>query len=401
MDPVKKSILYIGGFELPDKNAAAHRVIANGKMFAELNYEVFYLGTQKTDKSLKVEDTKYCFDGFTCWSLPYPQNSKEWLKYITSASEVIDIIEHYLPALPEAIVAYDYPAIALARILNYCRKKGILLIGDTTEWYQPDQGSILFRAIKSFDTSFRMRWLYKRLDGMITVSRFLFDYYKKSNANVIMLPPLVDLSDKKWESENEKPTDAIQLVYAGQAFSKGSKRKDRIDKVLLALSEAVQKKPVDFKLTVMGATKDSYLENFGADKMPGNIEDKIFFSGRVSHTEVLKIIKAADFSIFIRDDYKVTRAGFPTKFVESISCGTPVITNLSSNIAEYLIDGKFGFIMDISDHDRLAETLINAISQPKEKIKEMKLACNNSRLFDYHNFLDSLGSFLNKIKADQ
>ena len=28
----KGTILYIGGFELPDKNAAAHRVLSNGKI---------------------------------------------------------------------------------------------------------------------------------------------------------------------------------------------------------------------------------------------------------------------------------------------------------------------------------------------------------------------------------
>ena len=38
----KGSIIYIGGFELPDKNAAAHRVLNNAKIIRELGYEVFF-----------------------------------------------------------------------------------------------------------------------------------------------------------------------------------------------------------------------------------------------------------------------------------------------------------------------------------------------------------------------
>ena len=43
-EKTKKAILYIGGFELPDKNAAAQRVVANGKLFTELGYSVYYIG---------------------------------------------------------------------------------------------------------------------------------------------------------------------------------------------------------------------------------------------------------------------------------------------------------------------------------------------------------------------
>ena len=40
----KGKVLYIGGFELPDKNAAAQRVLSVGKALREIGYKVFYLG---------------------------------------------------------------------------------------------------------------------------------------------------------------------------------------------------------------------------------------------------------------------------------------------------------------------------------------------------------------------
>ena len=45
-----KTIIYIGGFELPDKNAAAQRIIGNSYALKELGYEVIFLGVSKSKK---------------------------------------------------------------------------------------------------------------------------------------------------------------------------------------------------------------------------------------------------------------------------------------------------------------------------------------------------------------
>jgi glycosyltransferase involved in cell wall biosynthesis len=89
------------------------------------------------------------------------------------------------------------------------------------------------------------------------------------------------------------------------------------------------------------------------------------------NTEALKIVKRSDFSIFLRDNNLVCTAGFPTKFSESIACGTPVLTNLSSDLGKYLIEGKNGYIMDISSEDKLDESIIRAFSTPMNELKKM------------------------------
>ena len=44
---MKGTILYVGNFELPDKGAAANRVVSNGKLFRKLGYGTAYLGIRK------------------------------------------------------------------------------------------------------------------------------------------------------------------------------------------------------------------------------------------------------------------------------------------------------------------------------------------------------------------
>ncbi len=73
---MRKVILYIGGFELPDKNAAAQRCVSNAKIFRDLGYEVVMLGVDKASSQPLCESEYF---GFTCWSIPYPKDTKEYI----------------------------------------------------------------------------------------------------------------------------------------------------------------------------------------------------------------------------------------------------------------------------------------------------------------------------------
>ena len=83
----------------------------------------------------------------------------------------------------------------------------------------------------------------------------------------------------------------------------------------------------------------------------------------------------------------VTTAGFPTKFSESLACGTPVLTNDSSDIVKYLKEGYNGFLIDTSSFEATCTTLYNALSVDKEKILKMKMNCLENKSFDYHSFV--------------
>ena len=68
-----KKILYIGGFELPDKNAAAHRVLAIAKGLRDSGNEVVFMGVSKDNRETDVLKTKSVVQWFITYSVPYPQ----------------------------------------------------------------------------------------------------------------------------------------------------------------------------------------------------------------------------------------------------------------------------------------------------------------------------------------
>lgn len=384
-----KWILYVGGFELPDKNAAAQRVVSNSKAFRELGYNTFFIGLSKTSKDNVVKE----YENFEYINLSYPKFIKEWYVYLTSIRELIP----FLQKKPDLIIAYNYPAIALNKLRKWSNKNNIPLIADCTEWYEAD-GNIIFRAIKSFDTNYRMRVVQPKLDGMIAISSFLCNYYKKRMKFVINIPPLVDTSMSKWETKSRISTEVskIKLVYAG---SPGTGRKDRLDLIFDAFAMLEPNVRKNYTMSVVGLTKEEYEKAFNKN-VPEVISDILFFKGRLSHIDTLTEIKSSDINVFFRDSNLANTAGFPTKFAESISCGTPVLTNKTSNIDDYLEEGVNGFFVQL-EAKAVSEKLYEISLFTRDKFDRMKKDCSNSKLFDYKNYINDFLQFLIRIQDKQ
>lgn len=350
-----KRILYVGGFILPDKNAAAQRVINNAKAIRKNGNEVIFINYSDSCKSLSPNILYY--SGFKCYE--YPKRSL--LQTVCSVKQIINAIENEKIT---DVIMYNYPLIGMWRIMKYCKKKDVKCIGDVTEWYVGNHGFI-YNVLKKIESNARMRYLNYHLDSMIVISSFLFDYYLKSNVNLIKIPPLVDLSDKKWSLCN-KNNDIPTFCFVGNV----NKQKERLDYVVKSI-ETIEKE-VNLKFIVVGVSKKEFIEYY--DYYP--TDDRIIFLGKVNNEEAINILKKSDWTIIIKDVNLVTTAGFPTKVAESITANVPVIANEFSNIFEYLDDTNSIKVKSI-----------------RELPKIIMKACNqtmffDNQIFDYHLYLN-------------
>ena len=385
---MNKNVLYVGGFNLPDKNAAAQRVMANGLLFTKSGYNVYYIDV-KTDEVISDNFLENEFEGFKYFvkSQQYPKNNKEWFSYVTDISFVKKSIEFDLNIKPDIIVVYNYPAISLLRLISYCKNKKIKLIADVTEWYLP-QGNLFTKIIKGLDSYYRMNFLHKKLDGVIVISRFLEKIYK--DCNIIRLPPLVNKKSDKWKKIDNLKLEFYKLIYVG-SISHG--HKDRLDVIINSLSR-IKHSVKDFKFMIIGVTKKEYLSFFGSESLPSNVDDFVSFLGRKRHKEVIIKIKESDYSIFLRENNLLNTAGFPTKFVESLACGTPVITNLSSDISEYFIKGQTGYLLSSIKEKELDKNLCKILNENKNKVSMMKQKTLDYNKFHYEEYIDEFNNFL-------
>ena len=76
------------------------------------------------------------------------------------------------------------------------------------------------------------------------------------------------------------------------------------------------------------------------------------------HAELPNLIAEADFTVLMRPNKRYTNAGFPTKLVESLASGVPVIANLTSDIGWAVRDGREGLKVDDYSAASLAATLL-------------------------------------------
>ena len=383
----KGSIVYIGGFEMPDKNAAAHRVLNNAKVFREIGYHVVFCGVDHDIRDNAKELNK--IDSFDSIPAAYPRTTVEWVKQQIDFSHIKKTLELYDDV--KYVVAYNMHAIPLAKLLRYAKSNKIKVVADVTEWYENAFSLKPAKFIRWVDTNIVMRCLAKKVDGIIAISSYIKNYYQKHVKNIIVVPPLVDVSESIWHTKCGEKSDCLEFVYSG--VPGGNNEKDKIGLIV----ECFGKLPIEkqFMFTVIGLTEMQFLEMYPelADTLE-RLAGKIRFCGRVSHAESISALKRADYTIIIRNRSRKNMAGFPTKFVESATCGINIIANDFSDIAEYFPkDGK-SFLLKSVDDSLVLEAIMKSLSFDLNELRQECVAKKNI-IFDYHNYLQNMESICN------
>ena len=369
-----KRILYLGGFELPDKGPAAIRVINNGRLLRRLGYQVMYMGVQR-EKEGVIQSS---YDGFDYILKKYPSSLKEWLKHLYKFSS-FSILDEYKP---DIVVLYNFPGVAILKWRRACKNRNIKVIGDVTEWYSP-AGNIIIKALRTIDVNIRMRYAHKRLDGMIAISRFLYDYYCKQKR--VLLPPLFG---KRDACDDVQLTDKIILTFAGG----GGINTDRIDYIIKAIQKCDYPR---IEFNVIGLTRQQYEEMYNHHL--GTDIKGVVFHGRLDHQTTVNFLKNSHFQIFIRLINRVTTAGFPSKFAESFSMGVPVITNKTSNIEEFLHNGVNGFLLENGGEDDIIRLLSKLNEMTPEEYNSIKQNVLNDNCFHIETYAKEMEFFLNEL----
>ncbi|MGI6384539.1 MAG: glycosyltransferase [bacterium] len=379
------TIIYIGG-ELPDNDASALRVMANAKALREYGYNVVLIG--QTRKKQHSSTTFTEIEGFRVYFVSYPRSTTEWIREIFSSKIYKRIISEYNDV--SAIVCYNFHANPLLSLIRYGKRNSIAVIADCTEWHTVNHLSLFKRATKYYDITKRIRHAQYKCDGIIAISNYFKDMYQDKLA-VVVIPPLVDREAAKWNSDPKsfKESRVKRFVYAGRMGI----GKDYIRPCLVSFSKFKEK---NYKIDIVGVTKDEYLnKNPDHTSLLEKLGRKVCFYGMLPHEETLEFVNKADFSLLIRKHNRKNDSGFPTKLAESITCGTPVIATDFSDVRQYIEKYQLGIMIDTVDN--IYSGLERALSMNNDELEKLKQNCLNCRAFDYRNYIDILGNFIEEI----
>ncbi len=367
------TIIYYGGFSLPDKSASANRVVSNGKIFDKLGYETVFIGASDDffDGLRPVEGCENMFEH------AHPKSTKQWLKHILSVEHIESVIGKYDNVC--RIILYNVPMLTLLKAKKAFSKKNIEVCYDCTEWTKDTDGSLPKRIFKAFDEILISNFAHKVADGMIAISSMMEKKYKKAK-KLVILPPLVDINDEIWHQQPKNHEEIFEFCFAGIPDGK----KESLDKVVEAFCNINKKHTF---LRIIGITESDFNKICPDSYIPKNVRNKITFMGRLSHEETIKYVLGCDCYIFIRRSDKRNNAGFPTKFAEAFTCGVPIITTDVSDVGEYIRKSGKGSLLKDMTSESISEAMLYQI---ESEIQSKSL--NNT--FHYESFIQQTENWL-------
>ncbi len=383
-----KHILITGAFRFPDKDAAAKRVLGLGHLFRDLGYQVTFAGGER---GFPQKKNFLDFSYYSQNELDKGNNrniiQKIWDFYRSGNRTVNWLINFHKNTPVEVVVIYNSSYIFQWRVHKFCKSKGIKIIGDCTEWYESHHLPGGAYGLVSLDNYLKMHYGFIKLKNVITISKYLDKYYRKKKCNTVIIPPqFIEpqiLSGSSVEKGNVK-----RLIYAG---SPG--RKDDLEIIIDVLSKSY----FQFKISlhIIGISLEEFKKSSDIE-ISGNVK----FIGRIPYENVKEYYMNADFSIIIRPNKRFANAGFPTKFVESLSFGVPVIATNTSDIPDYLRDGFNGFLLKDDKKRTVEEALKAVVVLEPSRVKEMKEnALKTSTKFHYSEAKGSMKEFLYKVTS--
>ena len=343
----KGTIIYVGNFELPDKNAAAHRVMNNGKIFKELGYTVAYLSVVRDVHFDGVRQSDYCKD---IYEEAYPIGTKQWVNHLFDTNNILKVAQNYDDVC--LVIAYNTPFVTYKALKKAFAKKGVKVAYDCTEWNSYAEGSLPKRLYKKIDEKQIRNKLSKKCDDIIVISKLMEKKYK--GANLLRLPPLVDLKDEIWQQKRESNDGVFEFCFAAGSIS----NKEKLDVVVKCFS---QLQGDNLRFRIVGLTKEEYLKAYPEHKSIIENDRRIIFMGMMTHKQTVKNVLSCDCYIFVRESTTRTEAGFPTKFAEACSCGVPIISTNVSDIKEFA-DSRIKLLDSVSEN-KVLEAMAQAIDE--------------------------------------
>jgi len=398
-----KYIYYIGNFDFYLFNAQAQLVLSNGRIFKELGYQVIYIGSSNKERYSKLSDTKVNVDGFPVYMGYFSKRIKDLIEWKKLDDEIIELLEENVDFI-EAVVLYGSPgfAIQVSSLSRWCKNNSINFIANCVDISSTSHGNIIERIAKTTDRKLRDLIFKTKADGIIAVSKYIAKYFNKNNSKpVVIIPPLRDCN--LMTTPQMTSTNLIKIVYAGIPFPVDGRKvdvsayKDRLDIVLDLIGE-IYKYNKSIRLDIYGLNEKQYLKVVNRHiPLMRYLSNIVYFHGVQNSEKIIQKISKADFTINLRNVNQMTTAGFSTKFVESISCGTPVITTNTSDLSNYLIEGRNGFFVNIDNKEDAVNKLLEIFSLKPKNIQKMKKYCFDSRLFDYREYVDEMKHFLDSL----
>lgn len=386
---MKNTFIIITADKYPNGDAGAVREHAFALILKKLGYTPVVIGMGPSS-----DFKEKTYDGISYYSLRYKSANVFFrvLGRLNFKKNSKKILRKFNRNKIKGILYVSGTLSTFKYITKFASKNGIALYHDSVEWYSPEQfangekNKTLKRKNKLNSELLNDKW------NVIAISSYLEEHFKKQCKSVVRIPVIMDMSSIEARTERASVNEKVKFVYAG-APGKKDYLKDLIEGFSLLSPDLIDK----LELNIIGVTKTQLIEI--CDVSPKAIEilgSALISHGRVPREQAVEWVRSADFTLLLRDEnLRYAKAGFPTKIVESLACGTPPLCNYSSDLHMYLEDGKNAFIIDGHTAQDVCNTIVRILSLNNTSLELIR---KNARMtaelhFDYKKYESACSEF--------
>lgn len=227
---------------------------------------------------------------------------------------------------------------------------------------------------------------YSENDSFITISRYLSKKIEDKKMKCAYVPFSFNRDYIASIRKGSVKHNGINYIYCGSP-----ENKDLLPTIINAFS-SVDKSFLskDIHLNIIGAGEE-WATKHGITSYD---KEAITFFGRQKNDFVMDMYAKSDYAVLLRDEEKVfAKAGFPTKISEAMTFGVVPITNLSSNLCDYLNDDN-SIIVKGHELEEFVEAIKVSIAEFDKiidrKNNSVKTAESNFNIDSYEDVLLSL-----------
>jgi len=390
---MKNWIAYVGPFSFPWGQAGSRRVYGIARSFVECGFDVVVgAGHLETfGRTVDPDCAAIIYENIgeqPCASATPAQKAYQIL--LNSGRNTVDWLDA-MPSRPSFVVTYGAGAAFMHRVAGWCKRNNVPVIADVVEWYDGSHMRGGYFGPFHISAKVAMHHYYRKCDGVIAISQYLADFYRRACPHVVRIPPTLDVSSVQLNSVPDRDVSCpLRLIYAGTPG-----RKDLLAVVINGISR-IDPTGQRVVLEVLGPTHQQVLNLLGSAQLP----PFVMVAGMVPQASIFESLQRADFSVLLREPQRFANAGFPTKFVESFANGVPVIANFTSDLSLYLRDGIEGIVCASPSANDFAEALQRALALTPNQLQFMRISARQQAevSFDYRNYVSDLSEFLASIQ---
>ena len=379
-----KKLLIITDLSFPQGSAMASRIKSFCYLFNDIGYDVHVISGKLEGENViynkTINEDAYSYE------IVKSNRSYRMQSYFGNEN-LTKVVDEYLKVNVVDLVFMTSLNANFVKVFNILKKYNKKIILEQCEWYDPSSftlGKYDFRYLRFINN---IKKEYIKVDGVISISRLLNDYYLNKKCKTIRIPSILNIDNKpcNFETKNNK----INLVYTGNA----SKSKELIEPILIALNSKNEYYD-KFEFNIYGLNKKQLFDKVSDKSL---IKDNIIAHGNVVQDKIEGILLEADYQIFIRPNRRSSNAGFPTKLAESMAVGTPVISNDTGDICLYLKDGVNGYVCKGINPQDICDVFDRIIKEENYCDLRKNARKTAEDYFDYKKYTNVMKDFIDTL----